>query len=107
MNYDFVEWNSGDDSFPCPTAANYREPDGPAHFRLQQRIEEFKRETELQSARSARERTGSRRGYSGCCLKERRYQRMRDYFNSTVKKHEEEAAEGLRAIPRKGKDELC
>ena len=27
-------WNPGDDSFPCPTAANYREPDGPAHFRI-------------------------------------------------------------------------
>ena len=110
VNYDFVGWKPGDDSFPCPTAANYREPDGPAHFRLQQRIEEFKRETELQSAARRETDREQEEGTLAAVPKERdAHQRMRDYFNTTVKKHGGRRRPRARPVwtPPRGKDELC
>ena len=54
MNYDFVGWNPGDDSFCCPTTTNCLSPTV-RHFRLQQH-EEFKRDGAANAARRETDR---------------------------------------------------
>ena len=95
VNCDFKDWDPATASFPCPSTAAYQEPDGPAHFRELDRILEFQRETELQSAARRETDREEEAGTLAAVLKERRYSRMREYFNTTVKKHEEADACGI------------
>ena len=95
VNYTFVDWDPGKESFPCPTADHRLPSDGPAFERALARKEAFEAEVMNQSAARREVDKQQETGTLAAVLKERRMGRVRKYFNTTVKAHEEEEVSGV------------
>ncbi|KAH8044180.1 hypothetical protein JL721_12933 [Aureococcus anophagefferens] len=99
VNYTFAGWDPRVESFPCPSGDQRLPSEGPAFLRVLDRKAAFERETANQSAASReldRElEHGTLAKVVNCVVKDRRMVRVREYFNTQVKSHEEEAIDGV------------
>ncbi|KAK7230822.1 spectrin binding protein [Aureococcus anophagefferens] len=98
VNYTFAGWDPRVESFPCPSGDQRLPSEGPAFLRVLDRKAAFERETANQSAASReldRELEHGTLAKVVNVVKDRAHGRVREYFNTQVKSHEEEAIDGV------------
>ena len=95
VNYTFAGWDPRVESFPCPSGDQRLPSEGPAFLRVLDRKAAFERETANQSAASRELDRELEHGTLAKVVKDRRMVRVREYFNTQVKSHEEEAIDGV------------